>query len=156
MGVALATWTPVTGTAPNQRAGGGSVLSPADKINDESDDEQSAETDVHKLLRWYFRYQAPGLFMRARPCRIQFSGKSLLFLQILPLSANTPPFESCLTKSSANLRLKESWRRLPKTVAMPYESMLASLELMNFLSEPQSRLTLLIQPNADQGRVGFP
>jgi hypothetical protein len=32
----------------------------------------------------------------------------------------------------------------------------AARKLMNFLSEPQSRLTLLIQPNAEQGRVRFP
>ncbi len=28
--------------------------------------------------------------------------------------------------------------------------------LMNFLNEPQSRLSPLIQPNAEQSRVGFP
>jgi hypothetical protein len=54
-GAAVATWTPVAGTARSQRGSGGGVLSPAHKINDESDDEQSPETDIHKHLQWYFR-----------------------------------------------------------------------------------------------------
>ena len=32
------------------------ALSPAHKINYESDDEYRPETDVHKHLRWYFRF----------------------------------------------------------------------------------------------------
>ena len=48
-----ATWTPSAGTS--QRDGNGDALSPAHKINDESDDEYRPETDIHIHLRWYFR-----------------------------------------------------------------------------------------------------
>lgn len=37
--VAVATWAPFAGTAQSQRDGSGDVLSPAHKVNDESDDE---------------------------------------------------------------------------------------------------------------------
>jgi hypothetical protein len=64
------------------------ALNPANKINDESDDEYRPETDVHKHLRWYFRFLIAAQARQpvgTLPYLAQLSWGCLLCGEVLPM-----------------------------------------------------------------------